>query len=75
MFHFGQVNYLLSIGGSSEQKTVANIVHRVYSYDLQASTTWHGIKQKGSGTFTKNPIAPTKIPQLIAGKTVRHMFY
>lgn len=62
---------MLSIGGVSEQKMVANIAQQVYGYNLQATTTWKGVNdKKDKQIVVKHPIMSTKIPQIIAGNIV-----
>lgn len=59
----------MSIGGATEAKMVANIAQKTYSWTLQASTSWCGVRDKADKTkFVKPPIMATKIPQIIAGK-------
>lgn len=57
--------FLLTIGGNSVQRMLANLVAAVYSTDLQVSTTWKG-KRSPSGEWSKPPISTTKSPRIIA---------
>lgn len=63
------MNYILSVGGPTVQKVVGNIIKKIYTYDLQSTTTWLGVRDKQDKTiFIKKPMENTKIPHLTAGK-------
>lgn len=60
------VVFLTSIGGSSPERMMANLVSAVYSLELKVATTWKG--KKGSTGWTKGPLECTKLPYLFIGK-------
>lgn len=60
------VAFLRTVGGHSMEKMVANLVQAVYSVELQASTTWKGVKTPQG--WAKRPIGTTKCPEMISGK-------
>lgn len=56
--------YIISIGGNTLQRMIANIVEVVYSIDVQVQTTWKG-KRSSTGGWSKYPMNETKLPQII----------
>lgn len=59
------IAYLLSIGGTSPERLISNLMSAVYSIGLQITMTWKGTK--GPDGWKKHPLESTKTPNKIIG--------
>lgn len=56
--------FVLSVGGNTLSRMIANIVEAVYSIELQVATTWKG-KKNPTGGWAKFPMQTTQLPTII----------
>lgn len=56
--------YVMSIGGSNEERLIAAAASAVYALELQIATTWKG--KKSPDGWAKHPLDTTKLPYIIA---------
>lgn len=56
--------FVMSIGGSNEEKLIAAAASAVYALELQIATTWKG--KKSPDGWAKHPLDTTKLPYIIA---------
>lgn len=64
------MSYMMSVGGKTAKKMVANLVSCFYDMKLQTDMTWKGIRGL-DGYWSKKPLMVTKVPYIIAGKTYK----
>lgn len=57
---FHKVNYLLSVGGATEQMLVANIAQRIYSWEVKLPQHGLGCARKITGCLLSNRLLVQK---------------